>query len=69
MGITILIVDAERIFAEAVAAELDAEQDLTVVATAARLVTKIWRTQDVPTSCCSTRICRGRPEFPVRGPD
>jgi len=33
MGITILIVDAERIFAEAVAAKLDAEQDMTVVAT------------------------------------
>jgi DNA-binding NarL/FixJ family response regulator len=33
MGITILIVDAEQIFAEAVAAKLDAEQDMTVVAT------------------------------------
>ena len=32
MGITILIIDAERIFAEAVAARLDAEQDMTVVA-------------------------------------
>jgi DNA-binding NarL/FixJ family response regulator len=33
MGIAIRIVDAERIFAEAVAAKLDAEQDMTVVAT------------------------------------
>lgn len=33
MGMTILIVDAEQIFAEAVAAKLDAEQDMTVVAT------------------------------------
>lgn len=33
MEITVLIVDAERVFAEAVAAELDVEQDIRVVAT------------------------------------
>lgn len=33
MGITFLIVDAEQIFAEAIAARLGAEQDMTMVAT------------------------------------
>jgi DNA-binding NarL/FixJ family response regulator len=32
MGITVLVADEERIFADAVAAQLDAEQDITVVA-------------------------------------
>jgi DNA-binding NarL/FixJ family response regulator len=32
MGITVLVVDEERMFADAVAAELDAEHDITVVA-------------------------------------
>ena len=32
MGITVLVADEERMFADAVAAELDAEHDMTVVA-------------------------------------
>jgi DNA-binding NarL/FixJ family response regulator len=32
MGITVLVVDEERMFADAVAAQLEAEQDITVVA-------------------------------------
>jgi DNA-binding NarL/FixJ family response regulator len=34
MGITVLVVDEERMFADAVAAQLDAEQDITAVAAA-----------------------------------